>query len=147
MIKKLRTSPIPIWVNLLLVLLIAAMASQVVWFYFDNGYLLEAGITIEGEPDQNVIYTTAARLVAMIGATLFVLVTQKPAQFVPVLFMSALREAQEGVIDPLLPYANSPASPTADLLAHILIVAAEVAALVVVYRIAKRQEEGSVAAT
>ncbi len=62
-----------------------------------------------------------------------------PAQYVVVMFMSALREAREGIIDPLYPVADSPTSPTVDFVIHVLIVTAEVAALVVVYRLAKQQ--------
>ncbi len=140
MLNRIKTSPIPLWVNLLVVLLIAFMGIQVVWNYFDNQVLLDSGITIQGDPDQNVIYTTAGRLVAMIAASVLVLVTQNPAQYVVVMFMSAVREAQEGFIDPLYPMADSPISPTADFLIHVVIVAAEVAALVVVYRLWKAQD-------
>ena len=55
---------------MLLLFLIAFMAIQVVWNYFDNQVLIDSGITIQGDPDQNVIYTTAGRLVAMTGASL-----------------------------------------------------------------------------
>lgn len=143
MLSRIKNSPIPAWVNLLLVALIGFMAIQVVWNYFDNQVLLDSGITIQGDPDQNVIYTTAGRLVAMIAASLLVLVTQNPAQFVVVMFMSAIREAQEGFIDPLYPMADSPLSPTVDFLVHVVIVTAEVAALVVVYRLARQQEAAS----
>ena len=139
MLTRIKNSPIPLWVNLLLVLLIAFMSVQVYWNYFDNQVLLDSGITIQGDPDQNVIYTTAGRLVAMIAASVLVLVTQNPAQYVVVMFMSAVREAQEGFIDPLYPMADSPMSPTVDFLVHVVIVAAEVAALVTVYRLSKKQ--------
>ena len=139
MLNRLRNSPIPIWINALLVILVALMLVQVYWNYFDNQVLLDSGITIQGDPDQNVIYTTAGRLVAMIAASVLVLVTQNPAQYVVVMFMSAIREAQEGVIDPLYPMADAPMSPTVDFLVHVVIVAAEVAALVVVYRLARQQ--------
>ncbi len=140
MLNRIKASPIPLWINLLLVVLILFMAVQVYWNYFDNQVLLDSGITIQGEPDQNVIYTTAGRLVAMIAASVLVLVTQNPAQYVVVMFMSAIREAQEGFIDPLYPMADAPISPIVDFLVHVLIVAAEVAALVVVYRLARQQD-------
>ena len=146
MLTRIKNSPIPAWINVLLVILIAFMAIQVYWNYVDNETLLEFGITIQGDPDQNVIYTTAARLVAMTAASVLVLVTQNPAQYTVVMFMSALREAQEGVIDPLYPMAGSPFSPTADFLVHVVIVAAEVAALVVVYRLARQEDAATPAA-
>jgi len=140
MLNRIKASPIPLWINLLVVVLILFMLPQVYWNYFDNQVLLDSGITIQGDPDQNVIYTTAGRLVAMIAASVLVLVTQNPAQYVVVVFMSAIREAQEGLIDPLYPMADAPVSPTVDFVVHVLIVAAEVAALVVVYRLARQQK-------
>ena len=95
MFNKLRNSPIPIWVNLVLVMLMLFMSLQVVQFYFGHEMLAESGITIDGTPNQNILYTTAGRLVAMVGASIFVLVTQNPNQFLVVFFMSILREGQE----------------------------------------------------
>ena len=140
-LDRIKASPIPLWVNVLLVFLVAFMAIQVWWNYVDNQVLLDSGITIQGDPDQNVIYTTAGRVVAMIAATVLVLVTQNPAQFVVVLFMSAVREGQEMVIDPLLPMADAPVPPGVDFAIHVVIVTAEIAALVVVQRIARQQRD------
>ena len=142
MLERLKNSPIPIWVNLFLVVVVLLMTVQVFWNYFNHQYLLDAGITIEGDPDKNVLYTTAGRLVAMIGASIFVLVTQNPAQHAVVWFMSILREGQEMFIDPLFPYANSPAAPIVDFGMHVVIIALEIAAFVAVTRIA-RQESGN----
>ncbi|MEM7271684.1 MAG: hypothetical protein AAF547_01275 [Actinomycetota bacterium] len=144
MLSRIKASPIPLWINLLLVALILLMSVQVYWNYFDNQVLLDSGITIQGDPDQNVIYTTAGRLVAMIVASLFVLVTQNPAQYLVVMLMSAVREAQEGVIDPLYPMDDAATSPVVDLLVHIAIVAAEVAALIVLYRLARQRDAAAV---
>lgn len=143
MLSRIKASPIPLWVNLLLIILIFFMLPQVYWNYFDNQVLFDSGITIQGDPDQNVIYTTAGRLVAMIAVSVLVLVTQNPAQYVVVMLMSAIREAQEGFIDPLYPMADAPISPTVDFVIHVLLVTAEVAALVVVYRLAKQQSAAS----
>ena len=133
-----KNSRIPIWVNVFLGVLILFMAVQVYQFYFDHPSLLEAGITIEGVPDQNIMFTTAGRLVAMIGASIFVLITQNPNQHLVIWFMSILREGQETFIDPLFPYANAPGGPFLDFGIHIVILAVEIAAFVVVYRIAKQ---------
>lgn len=139
MLERFKNSPIPIWVNVFLVFLVLFMAVQVFWNYFDHEYLLEAGITIEGDPDKNVLFTTAGRLVAMIGASIFVLITQNPAQHAVVWFMSILREGQEMFIDPLLPYANSPAAPMVDFGMHVVVIALEIAAFVAVSRIASQE--------
>lgn len=144
MLSRIKASPIPLWINLLVGLLIAFMFVQVIWNYFDNQVLLDSGITIQGDPDQNVIYTTAGRLVAMIAASILVLVTQNPAQYVVVMLMSAIREAQEGIIDPLYPMADAPFSPIVDFGVHVVIVTAEVAALVVVYRLARQDNAAQV---
>lgn len=133
-----KDSRIPIWVNIFLILIVLLMTLQVYWNYFDHQTLLDQGITIQGVPDQNIIYTTAGRLVAMIAASIFVLITQNPNQYLVVLFMSIFREGQEMFIDPLFPYANAPAPPIADFGMHVVIVALEIAAFVVVYRIARQ---------
>ena len=143
MLEKLKNSPIPLWVNVFLVVLVLLMAVQVLWNYFDHQYLLDAGITIEGDPDKNVLYTTAGRLLAMIGASVFVLITQNPAQHAVVWFMSILREGQEMVIDPLFPYANSPTAPIADFLVHVVIVSLEIAAFVIVLRLARQESRSA----
>ncbi len=139
MLERFKNSPIPIWVNAFLVVTVLLMAVQVFWNYFDHQYLLDAGITIEGDPDKNVLYTTAGRLVAMIGASVFVLITQNPAQHAVVWFMAILREGQEMFIDPLFPYANSPAAPIVDFGTHVVIIALEIAAFVTVYRLARQE--------
>ena len=146
MFERFKNSPIPIWVNVFLVFIVLLMTVQVFWNYLNHQYLLDAGITIEGDPDKNVLYTTAGRLVAMIGASIFVLITQNPAQHAVVWFMSILREGQEMFIDPLFPYANSPAAPIADFGIHVVIVALEIAAFVTVYRIS-RQDRSSAPAS
>ena len=74
----------------------------------------------------------------MVAVSIFVLITQNPNQYLVVLFMSILREGQEMFIDPLFPYANAPASPIVDFGMHVVIVALEIAAFVVVYRIARQ---------
>ena len=114
------------------------MSVQVVQFYFGHEMLAEAGITIDGVPNQNILYTTAGRLVAMIGASIFVLVTQNPNQYLVVMFMSILREGQEMFIDPFFPYANAPAPPIVDFGVHAVIVALEIAAFIAVFRIARQ---------
>jgi len=143
MLERFKNSPIPIWVNVVLVAIVLLMTVQVFWNYFDHQYLLDAGITIEGDPDKNVLFTTAGRLVAMIGASIFVLITQNPAQHAVVWFMSILREGQEMFIDPLFPYANSPAAPIADFATHVVIVTLEIAAFVIVYRLARQESRSA----
>lgn len=135
-----KNSQIPLWVNIFLMVLILFMAMQVYWFYFNHQFLLDAGITIEGVPDLNIMYTTAGRLVAMIAVSIFVLITQNPNQYLVVLLLSILREGQETFIDPLFPYAN--AGPAAvDFGMHVLIVALEVWAFIIVYRITKKENK------
>ena len=133
-----KNSPIPIWVNIFLLILVLFMSIQVYWFYFNHQSLIDAGITIEGVPNLNIIYTTAGRLVAMIAASVFVLITQNPHQYLVVLFMSIFREGQETIIDPLFPYANA-APPMADFVIHLVIVALEIWAFIIVYRKTKKE--------
>ena len=133
-----KNSPIPIWVNIFLLILILFMSIQVYWFYFNHQSLIDAGITIEGVPNLNIIYTTAGRLVAMIAVSVFVLITQNPHQYLVVLFMSIFREGQETIIDPLFPYVNA-APPMADFVIHLVIVALEIWAFIIVYRMTKKE--------
>ena len=110
-------------------------------FYFDHGMLKDAGITIEGVPDLNIMYTTASRLIAMIAISLFALFSQNPNHFMMVYLLGIFREGQETFIDPLLPYANAPASAAVDFGLHIIILALEIWAFIVVYKIAKKERQ------
>ncbi|PKF76578.1 hypothetical protein CW749_26385 [Vibrio sp. vnigr-6D03] len=127
-----KNSIIPAWVNVFMLLILFFMSLQVYWFYFDHSFLAEAGISLQSSADYNIIYTTAGRLLAMIVITLIAMATQSAQQYM--LVLSIFREGQETVIDPLFPYLNSPASPMADLITHLVIVALEVTALIVIYR-------------
>ncbi len=134
-----KNSPIPIWVNILLIVLILFMAIQGYLFYFNHQFLLDAGITIEGVPDLNIIYTTAGRLLAMTAASVFVLYTQNPNQYLVVLFMSIFKDGQQTLIDPLFPSAN--AAPLVDFGMHFVIVALEIWAFIIVYRITRQENK------
>ncbi len=133
-----KNSKIPIWVNLFLIVIILLMVVQVFQFYFGHQTLLDAGISIQSVADLNIIYTTAGRLTAMAAASIFVLITQNPYQHLVIWLMSIFREGQEMFIDPLFPYANAPASPMVDFGVHVVIIALEIAAFVVVYRITRQ---------
>ena len=74
----------------------------------------------------------------MIAASVFVLITQNPHQYLVVLFMSIFREGQETIIDPLFSYANA-APPMADFVIHLVIVALEIWAFITFYRITKKE--------
>ena len=74
----------------------------------------------------------------MIAASVFVLITQNPHQYLVVLFMSIFREGQETNIDPPFPYANA-ATPRADFEIHFVIVALEIWAFIIVYRMTKKE--------
>ena len=139
-----KNSQIPIWVNIFLMFIVLLMTLQVYWFYFDHQELLDAGITIQSVPDLNIMYTTAGRLTAMIAASIFVLITQNPNQYLVVLLMSILREGQEMFIDPLFPYANAPVPPIVDFGMHVVIIALEIAAFIVVYRITRQENEDNI---
>ncbi len=134
-----KNSPIPIWVNILLIVLILFMAIQGYLFYFNHQFLLDAGITIEGVPNLNIIYTTAGRLLAMTAASVFVLYTQNPNQYLVVLFMSIFKDGQQTLIDPLFPSAN--AAPLLDFGMHFVIVALEIWAFIIVYRITRQENK------
>ena len=138
-----KNSQIPTWVNIFQMIIILFMTVQVYWFYFNHQTLIDAGITIQGVPDLNIIYTTAGRLVAMITIAVFVLITQNPNQYLIVLLLSILREGQETFIDPLFPYANA-GPPLIDFGMHVIIVALQVWAFIIVYRIVRQENKAKV---
>jgi hypothetical protein len=135
---KRAKSEIPLWVNVMQAILILIMAVQVFEYFFDHDGLVRAGIEVEGDGNKNLIYEMGARLGVIVVASLFVMVTQNPLQYLVVLVMNVFREGQEMIIDPLWPVADAPASPTVDFLIHVVIVAIEILALLTVYRIVKR---------
>lgn len=135
---RLSTSPIPRWVNAMQAILILIMAVQVYEHFFDHDALTAAGFTVDGDPSLNLIYEMGARLAVMVIASIFVMITQNPLQYLVVLIMNVARESMEGIIDPLYPVADAQASPTVDFVIHVVIVAIEVAALVAVLRIVRR---------
>jgi hypothetical protein len=132
---------IPLWVNIMQAVLILIMAVQVYEHFFNHEALVAAGWEVEGDPALNLIYEMGARLTVMVVASIFVMITQNPRQYLVVLIMNVVRESMEGVIDPLFPVADAPSSPMVDFLIHVVIVAIEVAALVVVARIVMRDNK------
>ncbi len=133
---------IPLWVNIMQGGLIAIMAVQVYEHFFDHEAIASMGWATDGDASLNLIYEMGARLVVMIVASLLVMISQDPRQYLVVLVMNVVREAQEGVIDPLWPVADAPAGPLVDFVIHVIIVAIELAALVTVARIAMRDGRG-----
>ena len=136
---------IPLWVNIMQGVLILIMVQQVFENFFDHDALVRAGFAVEGDPAKNLIYEMGARLGVMVVASVFVMITQNPLQYLVVLIMNVAREGQEMIIDPLWPVADAPASPMADFAIHVVIVAIEIAALVTLYRITKREDRTATA--
>lgn len=136
-IKNRAKSQIPLWVNVMQAILIVIMAVQVFEHFLDHDALVAAGIAVDGDPQLNLIYEMGARLLVMVVASVFVMITQDPRQYLVVLIMNVFRESMEGIIDPLYPVADAPASPTVDFWIHVVIVIIEVAALVTVARIVR----------
>ena len=83
--------------------------------------------------------------VAMITIAIFVLITQNPNQYLVVLLLSILREGRETFIDPLFPYANA-GPPLIDFGMHVIIVALQVWAFIIVYKIARQENQVEVSA-
>ena len=130
----LKQSPIPLWVTLFLIMLALFQCTQVFVFYIDHAFLTDAGISTQTDASLNLVYATAGRMLATIVATIFVIILQSPPAFLAILLMSMVREGQEMIIQPLFPYANSPASPTAMFILHALMFAIELAAFITVLR-------------
>lgn len=118
--------------------LILIMVQQVFENFFDHDALVSAGFTVDGDPSLNLIYEMGSRLLVMVIISIFVMVTQNPKQYLVVLIMNVAREGMEMFIDPLYPVADAPATPLVDFLIHVVIVAIEIAALVTVWKIVKK---------
>ena len=129
---------IPIWVNIVQIILVMIMLGQVYMYFFNHQMLVDSGISIEGIPILNLIYEMGARTAVMAMASIYVLITQDPKQFLVVLLMNILREGQEMIIDPLYPILNAPVSSTVDFWIHVVIVAIEIWAFITVFRISKQ---------
>ena len=140
MFKNLKT-PIPIWVNVVQIILVLIMLMQVFWYYFDHSVILESGVTLAGVPDLNIIYTLGGRTATLAIGAVFVLITQNPKQFLVVLFMNIVRESQEMIIDPRFPLADATATPTVDFWTHVVIVVIEILAFMAVFRVARREDQ------
>ena len=139
--QKFLKSDIPIWVNVLQVLLTLIMLGQVYMYFFDHDLLAATGVTVNGTPDLNQIYEMGSRTLTMAAASIFVMITQNARQFLVVLFMNILREGTETIIDPLFPIANAPAGPAMDFGMHVVIVAIEILAFVVVWKRLKKSSQ------
>ena len=99
--QRFKNSDIPIWVNVLQVLLTLIMLGQVYMYFFDHDLLSATGVVIYGTPDLNLVYEMGGRTLTMAAASIFVLIMQDTRQFLVVLFMNILREGVETIIDPL----------------------------------------------
>lgn len=130
---------IPLWVNIMQGILILIMLGQVYMYFFNHGMMADTGVTVEGVPMLNLVYEMGARTLVMALASIYVMVTQDPKQFLVVLLMNVIRESLEMVIDPLYPVLNAPVSPAGDFWIHVVIVAIEIAAFVTVYKLTKKQ--------
>ncbi len=129
---------IPLWVNVVQVILILIMLGQVYMYFFNHQMMADTGVAVEGNPMLNLVYEMGARTWVMIIASIYVIITQDPKQFLVVLLMNIFRESQEMIIDPLYPVLNAPVSPSADFWIHVVIVAIEIWAFIVVFKIAKQ---------
>ena len=139
-IKKFKISNIPIWINILQVLLLLILIQQTYQFYFDIDAVLASGIQIEGIPNKNLIYEFAGRTGTMAIVSILILLSQDVKLFIIMFVMNVFREGQETIIDPMYPLVNAPVTPTIDLVMHIIIVAIEIGALAQLIKIYKSQK-------
>lgn len=129
---------IPLWVNIMQIVLILIMLAQVYMYFFNHQMMEATGVKVNGSPMLNLVYEMGARTFVMVVASVYVLLTQNTKQYLVVLLMNVVREALEMVIDPMYPVLNAPASPSVDFWIHVVIVAIELFALYTVYKIAKK---------
>jgi hypothetical protein len=136
-IDQIKTSSIPIWINVLQVLLTLIVIQQTFQFYFDLDAVLASGIEVTSIPDKNLVFEFAGRTGTMAIISILIMLSQDVKLFIIMFVMNIFREGQETIIDPLYPLANAPVSPTTDLILHIIIVSIEVIALlklIAIYR-------------
>lgn len=131
-------SKIPLWVNIVQVILTLIMLGQVYMYFFNHQMMADTGIQVAGAPMLNLVYEMGARTLVMVMASIYVMITQNPKQFLVVLLMNIFREGQEMIIDPLYPILNAPASPTVDFGIHVVIVAIEILAFITVFRLTNK---------
>ena len=137
LIDQMKTSPIPIWINVLQVLLTLIVIQQTLQFYFDLDAVLASGIEVTSIPDKNLIYEFAGRTGTMAIVSILVMLSQDVKLFIIMFVMNIFREGQETIIDPLYPLANAPVTPSTDLVLHMIIVSIEFVALlklITIYR-------------
>ena len=130
-------SKIPLWVNIMQAILILIMLGQVYMYFFNHQMMADSGVIVDENPMLNLVYEMGARTLVMAIASIYVMVTQDPKQFLVVLLMNIVREGQEMIIDPLYPVLNAPATPTADFWIHVVIVAIEIWAFITVFKLIK----------
>ncbi|MEM6806185.1 MAG: hypothetical protein AAF696_32605 [Bacteroidota bacterium] len=132
---------IPLWVNIMQIVLCLIMLTQVYMYFFDHEMMADSGISVEGNPMLNLVFEMGARTLVMALVSIYVLITQNPQQFLLILLMNIIREGQETIIDPLFPVLNAPASPMADFWIHAFIVALEIWALITVLKKIRQGKE------
>lgn len=137
LIKHLKTSVIPAWINILQILLTMIIIQQTYQFYFDLDAVLASGIELTSISDRNLIYEFAGRTGTMAIISILIMLSQDVKLFIIMFVMNVFREGQETIIDPLYPLANAPVNPTTDLILHIIIVCIEVIALLKLINIYK----------
>ena len=135
--KQLKRSTIPMWINILQILLTLILLQQTYQFYFNLDAVLASGIEITGVPDKNLVYEFAGRTGTMAIISILIMLSQDVKLFIIMFIMNVLREGQETIIDPLYPLINAPVSPITDLILHLVIVSIEIIALLKLFGIYK----------
>jgi len=92
---------------------------------------------VSGTPMLNLVYEMGARTFVMVIASIYVMMTQNPKQYLVVLLMNIVREGQEMIIDPLFPILNAPVTPGVDFGIHVVLVAIEILAFFTVWKISR----------
>jgi len=113
------------------------MLAQVYMYFFNHQMMAETGVFVKGTPMLNLVYEMGARTFVMVIASIYVMLTQNPKQYLVVLLMNIVREGQEMIIDPLFPVLNAPVTPEVDFGIHVVIVAIEIMAFLTVWKISK----------
>ena len=113
-------SKIPLWINVLQVVIILILSFQTFACYF-KPEMLYPGIRLDGIVDQQAMYVLAGRNAMMAIVAIVVLFSQDPKFYIVAFLMNFLRELQDMFIVAMNSPADSPIPPVANFFIFLLV--------------------------
>ena len=97
-IDQIKTSSIPIWINVLQVLLTLIVIQQTIQFYFDLDAVLASGIEVTSIPDKNLVYEFAGRTGTMAIISILIMLSQDVELFIIMFVMNILEKDKKRLL-------------------------------------------------